>query len=140
MLRIVGSMLVASLLVAGAARAQAQSAYEQLSPGNQMIVNALYVAQQPPQDASPLSREDLASIKSGGWGKTFKEMKDAGYYPNYKNFGHVVSSYGRSMQQGRKSVKAAAGKVRDSATPTRAKHVARIKRPDRPHRVKRPRK
>lgn len=151
MLRMLGSMLVASMLVVGTAHAQTESAYGQLPPGNKMIVDALYQAQQPQPDALPISRDELAFLESGGgWGKAFKDLKDAGYYPDYKNFGQVVSSHNRSMHQARTSDKAAASDarradqgVRNVSERSRVERHARIKRaerPNRPHRVRRPRR
>ena len=75
-----------------------EGAFDQLSPGNQKIVRALFDAQQsnatdpPSAAATPLSRDDIAAMKQDGkgWGGIFKEMKQQGLV-DAKNLGQVVS-------------------------------------------------
>ncbi len=87
--------------IVGSALAQSDGGdYELLSAGNQRSVDALHSAQQPILESSgqtavgtPLmTHDDIASMRSdGGWGATFKDLKDRGYYPDAKNLGQVIS-------------------------------------------------
>ena len=75
-----------------------EGAFDQLSPGNQKIAQALFDAQPsnatdpPSATATPLSRDDIAAMKQDGkgWGVVFKEMKEQGLV-DAKNLGQVVS-------------------------------------------------
>lgn len=69
-----------------------QGVFDQLSPGNQKIAQALFDAQQSSATATPLSRDDIAAMKQDGkgWGVVFKEMKQRGLV-DAKNLGQVVS-------------------------------------------------
>lgn len=72
-----------------------QGVFDQLSPGNQKIAQALFDAERSNSTATtakPLSRDDIAAMKRDGkgWGEVFKEMKQQGLV-DAKNLGQVVS-------------------------------------------------
>jgi hypothetical protein len=71
-------------------------AFDELSPGNQKAVRALYEAQRsnPPPGTRRLTLDQIAARKQGGqgWGRIFDDMKSRGLV-DAKNFGQVVSSY-----------------------------------------------
>ena len=69
------------------------SSFQNLSPGNQKIVNALFADQHPTGTQTTLTRDQIASLKGRqGWGRVFKQMKADGLTQS-KNLGQVVSSY-----------------------------------------------
>jgi hypothetical protein len=90
----------AMVLTAGIAAAQTTSttgAYDQLSPGNQKIAQALFDAQQaqaPSGTAPALTLDDIAVLNqsSQGWGEVFKYMQTQGLVQE-KNLGQVVQTY-----------------------------------------------
>jgi hypothetical protein len=72
-------------------------AFDQLSPGNQKIAQALFeahLASRPPGTAPALTPDDLAALhQSGqGWGTVFKQMQAQGLVQE-KNLGQVISTY-----------------------------------------------
>jgi hypothetical protein len=75
--------------------------YEQLSPGNQKAVRALFEAQRPdpPRGTRPMTLDEIAAQKQGGqgWGRVFDGMRSRGLV-DAKNFGQVVSSYNHRHQ------------------------------------------
>ena len=97
------ALLTAFVLVGLTATATAaQTAFGELSPGNQKIAQALCDGQPGgcPATSSPgqttLTRDQIASLKQHrGWGELFKDMKASGQIPSdVKNLGQLVS--GRS--------------------------------------------
>jgi hypothetical protein len=70
--------------------------FEQLSPGNQKAVRALFEAQRPdpPRGVKPLTLDDIAARKQSGegWGRILDGMKSLGLV-DAANFGQVVSDY-----------------------------------------------
>lgn len=75
--------------------------FQSLSPGNQKIARALFLAQQPSKTGpAPLSLDQIAALKgSEGWGQVFKQMKTEGLVQD-KNLGQVVSSYEHQVHSG----------------------------------------
>ena len=71
-------------------------AFDELSPGNQKAVRALFEAQRPlpPPGTRRLTLDEIAARKQGGqgWGRIFDDMKSRGLV-DAKNFGQVVSSF-----------------------------------------------
>jgi hypothetical protein len=54
-------------------------AFQDLSPGNQRIAQALFNAQRPPSGTHALTLDQIATMKSSeGWGRVFKDMKADG--------------------------------------------------------------
>lgn len=96
MLRIFVITMLAFMMLTSVAVAESsnQGAFDQLSPGNQKIVNALFAAEQntTPPPTKLLSRDDIAAMKQDGkgWGEVFKSMKAQGLVQE-KNLGQVVS-------------------------------------------------
>jgi hypothetical protein len=86
------------ILIASSALAETTSggasSFNDLSPGNQKIARALFLAERPtPDGPRPLSLNQIAARKSDeGWGRVFKEMKAEGLV-HEKNLGQVVSGY-----------------------------------------------
>jgi hypothetical protein len=75
-----------------ASSAMTTGAFQNLSPGDQKIANALFAAQ-PRTTTGParLSRDQIAALKgSEGWGQVFSQMKTEGLL-QAKNLGQVVS-------------------------------------------------
>jgi hypothetical protein len=104
-------LLTAFVLVGfSVATAAAQTAFDDLSPGNQKIAQALCDGQPGgcPATSSPgqqtLTRDQIASMKQHrGWGELFKDMKANGQIPpDVKNLGQLVSgrSQGNSSTSG----------------------------------------
>ena len=94
------TLLTAFVLVGfSVAPAAAQTAFDELSPGNQKIAQALCDGQSGgcPATSSPgqktLTRDQIASMKQHrGWGEIFKDMKANGQIPpDVKNVGQLVS-------------------------------------------------
>jgi hypothetical protein len=72
-------------------------AFDQLSPGNQQIAQALFDAQmasRPPDTPPALTPDDIAALKQSGqgWGDVFKQMQAQGLVQE-KNLGQVVRTY-----------------------------------------------
>ena len=71
-------------------------AFDELSPGNQKAVRALFEAQRPdpPPGTSRLTLDEIAARKQHGqgWGRIFGDMKSRGLV-DAKNFGQVVSRF-----------------------------------------------
>jgi len=71
-------------------------AFDELSPGNQKAVRALFEAQRsdPPPGTRRLTLDEIAARKQNGqgWGRIFGDMKSRGLV-DAKNFGQVVSSF-----------------------------------------------
>lgn len=89
--RVVFGILMSGAIVGSALAQSAGGDYENMSVGNQRIVDVLYSSQQPIEGAPALTRDDVASLHSGdGWGVVFKDLKDSGYYPDAKTLGQVV--------------------------------------------------
>jgi hypothetical protein len=70
--------------------------FDELSPGNQKAVRALFEAQRsdPPPGTRRLTLDEIAARKQNGqgWGRIFGDMKSRGLV-DAKNFGQVVSSF-----------------------------------------------
>ncbi len=72
--------------------------FNSLSPGNQKIANALFSAQKTTGTTTPLTKNQIAGLRSTeGWGRVFKTMKADGLV-TAKNLGQVVSSYNHSQR------------------------------------------
>ena len=99
------SAVAALLFAAGTAWAQTASApvmvvtpppspggpYEQLSPGNQKIAQALFQAQQG-STTKPLSLDEIAAMKQkNGWGVIARDMRSRGLIQG--NLGQAVSQF-----------------------------------------------
>ena len=71
-------------------------AFDELSPGNQKAVRALFEAQRSdlPPGTSRLTLDEIAARKQHGqgWGRIFGDMKSRGLV-DAKNFGQVISSF-----------------------------------------------
>jgi hypothetical protein len=71
-------------------------AFDQLSPGNQKAVRALFEAQRsdPPPGTRRLTLDEIAARKQNGqgWGRIFDDMKSRGLVAE-KNFGQAISSF-----------------------------------------------
>lgn len=69
-------------------------AFDSLSPGNQKVARALFLAQHPTSDGPmPLNLNQIAALKGKeGWGEVFRQMKSEGLVQD-KNLGQVVSGY-----------------------------------------------
>jgi len=104
MLKILVLTLLVLAVAVGAAGAQTATQYDNLSPGNQKIVDALYNAQPKPTTTSTgststttptyLSKDDIAAMHQDGkgWGVIFKDMKANGQLPpDVRNLGQLVS-------------------------------------------------
>ena len=78
--------------------------FDQMSPGNQKGVRALYAAQKPdlPPGKRPLTLDEIAARKQSGdgWARVFQSMKSHGLI-DAVNFGQVVDSYDRRDQRAR---------------------------------------
>lgn len=112
----------------------ASGGFQSLSPGEQKIARALFLAQQPTAiGPAPLNLNQIATLRQHqGWGNVFKQMQAQGLIHD-KNLGQVVSAHERRLHAttgekggmlvvtkgtGRSSV---AGSVRDGkASPGRA--------------------
>ncbi len=86
-------ILFSALFIAAGALAQ-EPTFDQLSPGNQKIADAIQLAQ---TNTAVLSREDIAILKQEGmgWGEIFK-LTDS----NFQNLGQAVSSFQHSISPG----------------------------------------
>jgi hypothetical protein len=93
--------IAAALLVTAPSWAQqsaptsaASGGFQSLSPGEQKIARALFLAQQPTATGpAPLSLNQIAALKGHeGWGNVFKQMQAQGLIHD-KNLGQVVSGY-----------------------------------------------
>ncbi|MDE2228524.1 MAG: hypothetical protein KGL11_05730 [Alphaproteobacteria bacterium] len=96
------SVAAAGLLLASAAWAQtAGDAYDDLSPGNQMIARALFNAQTSSSSTTPLTLKQIAAMKQSGqgWGEVFRTMRAKGF-TDATNLGSVVSAYRHSEPGG----------------------------------------
>lgn len=88
-----------------------QGIFDQLSPGNQKIAQALFDAERSNSTATtakPLSRDDIAAMKRDGkgWGEVFKEMKQQGLV-DAKNLGQIVrQESGKASLTDRKDIAA----------------------------------
>ena len=104
MLKILALTLLVLAVAIGAAGAQTATQSDNLSPGNQKIVDALYHAQPKPTTTSTgststttptyLSKDDIAAMHQDGtgWGVIFKDMKANGQLPpDVRNLGQLVS-------------------------------------------------
>ncbi len=88
--------------------------FDSLSPGNQKIANALFSAQKTTGTTTPLTKNQIAGLRSTeGWGRVFKTMKADGLV-TAKNLGHVVSSYNHSQRSSTTST--AGGSSRTTTT------------------------
>ena len=83
-------ILFSGLFIAAGALAHESEHFDQLSPGNQKIAEAIQLA----QTNGVLSKEDIAILKQDGmgWGEIFKHMQAEGL-TTVKNLGQAVSSY-----------------------------------------------
>ncbi len=81
-------ILFSGLFIAAGALAQEPTTFDQLSPGNRKIAEAIQAAQTDPE--SGLTVEDIAMFKHDGmgWGQVFKQTVSTA-----KNLGQAVSSY-----------------------------------------------
>jgi len=94
--------------------------FDQLSPGNQKIANALFSAQS--TSGTPLTRDQIADLKkTEGWGRVFKQMKADGLV-QAKNLGQVVSGYEHQQHAGRGS---STGRTSAATRTTRAATTGR---------------
>src|SRR5216683_1951600 len=72
--------------------------FNSLSPGNQKIANALFSAQKTTGTTTPLTKNQIAGLRSTeGWGRVFKTMKADGLV-TARNLGQVVSHYQHSLR------------------------------------------
>jgi hypothetical protein len=109
MRRWIGRSVCGMVLAAGVAPAQTTvivtptpspttaGAFDQLSPGNQKIAQALFeahLASRPPGVPPALTPNDLAAMKQSGqgWGGIFKQLQAQGLVQE-KNLGQVVRTY-----------------------------------------------
>jgi hypothetical protein len=135
-------VLVGLALLAGPVAAQTAT-YDTLSSGDRKHVDALYGAQQPPNGAAALTRDDIAARKGDtGWGNVFKDLKAQGYYPDAKNLGDVVSAYHHQQNALRKEQHRAekAERKAEKAEWKAQKAEWRAERPDKPERPHKPEK
>jgi hypothetical protein len=72
--------------------------FQALSPGEQKIARALFLAQHPTASGpAPLSLNQIAALKQHeGWGNVFQQMQTQGLI-HAKNLGQVVSAHERSL-------------------------------------------
>lgn len=93
----VGPALALTAMLASGSPATAES-FDQLPPGEQKIVRALFEAQTTgatPGSPTPLTLDQIAARKTAGkdgWGEVFQEMKTQGLVSE-KSLGQVVSKY-----------------------------------------------
>ncbi len=88
--------------------------FDSLSPGNQKIANALFSAQKTTGTTTPITKNQIAGLRSTeGWGRVFKTMKADGLV-TAKNLGHVVSIYNHSQRSSTTST--AGGSSRTTTT------------------------
>lgn len=75
--------------------------FDELSPGNQRIANALFSGQKTDGTTTPLTLDEIAAQKQGGrgWGEVFKDMKSKGLLEQ-KNLGQAVSDYNHQTKPG----------------------------------------
>ncbi len=70
--------------------------FDQLSPGNQKIAEALFITQPgtPPAEGMLMTQVEIADLKASGmgWGQIFKHMQELGLTTT-KNLGQAVSSF-----------------------------------------------
>ena len=89
-------ILFFGLFIAAGALAQEPTTFDQLSPGNQKIADALFTAQPvtPPPEGMLMTQVEIADLKANGmgWGQIFKHMQELGLTTT-KNLGQAVSSY-----------------------------------------------
>jgi len=130
--------VVSLAVMAGAAAAQTAGSYDRLPVGERGLVDALYDAQQSSADKPALTRDDIAGRKgTAGWGNVFKDLKAAGYYPDAKNFGEVVSAYRHERNDLRKEQRSAdradwkAERRETAQRPERPEKVERLNKPER---------
>lgn len=92
--------VVALIFLAGTAGAQTSptpppspgGAFDQLSPGNQKIANAIFQAQQPTATSKPYSLDQIAAMKQGnGWGVIYQNLRSQGLVQG--NLGQAVSQF-----------------------------------------------
>jgi hypothetical protein len=72
--------------------------FQSLSPGEQKIARALFLAQHPTASGpAPLSLNQITALRQHeGWGNVFKEMQTQGLI-HAKSLGQVVSAHERSL-------------------------------------------
>ena len=96
-------ILFSGLFIAAGALAQEPTTFDQLSPGNQKIADALFTAQPvtPPPEGMLMTQVEIADLKANGmgWGQIFKHMQELGLTTT-KNLGQAVSSYRHSISPG----------------------------------------
>ncbi len=118
------------------------------SPGGKKIISAMHDGQKDPlpENLEPLSKDDIAAMKSGtGWGKLFQNLKAVGYYGDeYRNLGQLISHFNRleraSHAHSNSPQRTSKGQIRPEhpTKPMRIEKVERPSRPDRPNRPNRP--
>ena len=95
-------ILFSGLFIAAGALAQ-ETTFEQLSPGNQKIAEALFTAQPEvaPAGSMLMTQVEIADLKASGmgWGQIFKQMQADGL-TTAKNLGQAVSSFQHSISPG----------------------------------------
>lgn len=93
MTRLAPGLLVAlALATLGSARAQeaSPSAYQALSPGNQMIVDSIHGSLVP---GSTLTKDEIAAMKDGtGWGNAYKQLHADGRVTE-RNLGQAMRQH-----------------------------------------------
>jgi hypothetical protein len=92
--------------------------FDSLSPGNQKIANALFSAQKTTGTTTPLTKNQIAGLRSTeGWGRVFKTMKADGLV-TAKNLGQVVSSYNHSQRSSTTSTASRSTRTTTAASAT----------------------
>lgn len=90
---LLASALALALAFAGSARAQDtnEGAYDALSPGNQMIVDAIHESQTTTDTL--LTKDDIAAMKADtGWGNMYNQLYEDGLVTE-RNLGLAISKH-----------------------------------------------
>jgi hypothetical protein len=125
-----GPALALTAILASGSPATAES-FDQLPPGEQKIVRAVFEAQKTspaPGSPTPLTLDQIAARKKAGkngWGEAFQEMKAQGLVSE-KSLGQVVSNYEQrhltSGRMGGERSRGASGKPANEGEASTGRH------------------
>ncbi|MDH3703006.1 MAG: hypothetical protein OEU46_17000 [Alphaproteobacteria bacterium] len=131
------AIAIAAAVIAAPAYA---GSFDDLSKGNQDIVNALFDGQKPlnGDSTTELTKDQIADLKNGtGWGNVFKQLKDEGRYPDFKNLGLLISSV-KVPEKAARGVATRSEKTLKTSRIDRTQKIDRPSKVDRPQRIERP--
>jgi hypothetical protein len=141
---LIAAFVAIAVLATGALAQSTDGAFAKLPRGEQKIVQALFEAQTQTvgqttgtSTSTPLTRDQIAAKKGtdGGWGRVFKQMKDAGLLQD-KNLGQVVQNYEHRHPETAKAdiAKGKPDKMDKPAKPEKLEKPEKFEKPDKPER------